>query len=442
MFAGLSEENVERVKRQNKRKISVIIGNPPYNANQQNENENNKNREYKRIDELIKSSYIRLSTAQKTKVYDMYARFFRWSSDRMADDGVLAFITNRSFIESRTFDGFRKAVAEEFNEIYVVDLGGDVRANPKLSGTKHNVFGIQTGVAISFMVKRHKQKGCKIFYARRPEFDTALDKLAFLGNTPASAISFSRIEPDKNGNWINLTENDWDELIPVADKKTKAAKSKAGEKAVFRLFGQGLFTGRDEWLYASSEDALSKKVQTFVDQYEAARQKRSFDGSIIKLSRNLKRRLEQEKSEPFESRRIIAASYRPFSTLHLYESPLLVDERGQIEALFGSFGTKQNDIIVLTYPGSQKPFMIGAVDRVFDYHFTGAAAISTGLPRYRYSKAGERIDNITDWALKKFRERYDPKPLSAMADPPDLRVVSRAAPQVNDGGGELRPPPP
>lgn len=106
MFAGLSDENVVRVKRQNARKISVIIGNPPYNANQQNENENNKNREYKRIDELIKSSCIRLSTAQKTKVYDMYARFFRWASDRMADDGVLAFVSNSSFVNSRTFDGF------------------------------------------------------------------------------------------------------------------------------------------------------------------------------------------------------------------------------------------------------------------------------------------------------------------------------------------------
>ncbi|MEQ1407529.1 N-6 DNA methylase [Neorhizobium sp. Rsf11] len=178
MFAGFSDENIERVKRQNKRKISVIIGNPPYNANQQNENDNNKNRKYERIDELIKSSYIRLSTAQKTKVYDMYARFFRWASDRMHDDGVLCFVTNRSFIDSRTFDGFRKAVAEEFHEIYVVDLGGDVRANPKLSGTKHNVFGIQTGVAISFMVKRRRERGCKIFYARRPEFDTAEDKLA------------------------------------------------------------------------------------------------------------------------------------------------------------------------------------------------------------------------------------------------------------------------
>ena len=153
VFGSVSEENVARIKRQNSRKISVIIGNPPYNANQPNENDNNKNREYPEIDKRIKETYIAASTAQKTKLYDMYARFFRWASDRLDENGILAFITNRSFIESRTFDGFRKMVAEEFSDIYVVDLGGDVRANPKLSGTKHNVFGIQTGVAISFLVK-------------------------------------------------------------------------------------------------------------------------------------------------------------------------------------------------------------------------------------------------------------------------------------------------
>jgi predicted helicase len=154
LFGSVSEENVARIRRQNSRKISVVIGNPPYNANQANENDNNKNREYPQIDQRIKATYIAESTAQKTKLYDMYARFFRWASDRLNENGVLAFVTNRSFIESRTFDGFRKTVASEFADIYVVDLGGDVRANPKLSGTKHNVFGIQTGVAISFMVKK------------------------------------------------------------------------------------------------------------------------------------------------------------------------------------------------------------------------------------------------------------------------------------------------
>jgi predicted helicase len=161
---GFSQENAARIKKQNQRKISVIIGNPPYNANQINENDNNKNRGYfadskKQIggvDGRIRETYIKESTAQKTKVYDMYARFFRWASDRISrkdGGGIVAFVTNRSFIDSRTFDGFRKSIAKEFDHIYIVDTRSDVRANPKISGTGHNVFGIQTGVAICFLVK-------------------------------------------------------------------------------------------------------------------------------------------------------------------------------------------------------------------------------------------------------------------------------------------------
>ena len=167
LFGGVSDVNIKRIREQNARRISVVIGNPPYNANQLNENDNNKNREYPEIDKRIKETYIEQSTAQKTKLYDMYARFLRWASDRVDANGIVAFITNRSFIDSRTFDGFRKVVAQEFNEIWVMDLGGDVRGNPKLSGTTHNVFGIQAGVAISFLVKREKRKGCKVFYLRK-----------------------------------------------------------------------------------------------------------------------------------------------------------------------------------------------------------------------------------------------------------------------------------
>ncbi len=151
---GLSVENTERIKQQNQQKISVIIGNPPYNANQQNENDNNKNRGYPVIDKRIKATYIKESTAQKTKLYDMYARFLRWASDRLQENGVISFVINRSFIDSRTFDGFRKSLASEFDFVYIVDTQSDVRKNPKLSGIKHNVFGIQTGVAVLFLVKK------------------------------------------------------------------------------------------------------------------------------------------------------------------------------------------------------------------------------------------------------------------------------------------------
>jgi len=153
LVLGLGEENAKRIEEQNQRKISVIIGNPPYNANQQNENDNNKNREYPEIDTDIKRTYIENSTAQKTKMYDMYTRFIRWASNRLVSNGIIAFIVNRSFIESRQSDGFRKVIAEEFDFIYLVDTQSDVRKNPKISGTKHNVFGIQTGVAVMFLVR-------------------------------------------------------------------------------------------------------------------------------------------------------------------------------------------------------------------------------------------------------------------------------------------------
>ncbi len=65
LFGSVSEENVARIKRQNSKRISVVIGNPPYNANQANENDNNKNREYPQIDARIKQTYIAQSTAQK-----------------------------------------------------------------------------------------------------------------------------------------------------------------------------------------------------------------------------------------------------------------------------------------------------------------------------------------------------------------------------------------
>ena len=112
LFGAVSEENVVRIKRQNSRKISVIISNPPYNANQLNENENNKNRTYPAIDKRIKETYIAASIAQKTKLYDMYVRFFRWASDRISENGIVSFISNRSFVDRLSFDGFRKSFSD------------------------------------------------------------------------------------------------------------------------------------------------------------------------------------------------------------------------------------------------------------------------------------------------------------------------------------------
>jgi predicted helicase len=433
LFGSVSEENVARIKRQNTRRISVVIGNPPYNANQANENDNNKNREYPAIDKRIKQTYIAESTAQKTKLYDMYARFFRWASDRLAADGVLAFVTNRSFIDSRTFDGFRKTVAQEFSCAYIVDLGGDVRANPKLSGTKHNVFGIQTGVAISFFVKQHGaagKKGARVFYARRPEIETAEEKLAWLGNAKASGLEFEEVRPDVTGRWLDLTSNDFDELMPVASKAVKATAKAAQERAVFKLFSLGVVTARDEWVYDESPEQVTKKVRLLIDAYNAdaaklrshtGRDKLAFElDTSIKWSRATKSDLGKGIVYSFDKDRLVEANYRPFAKAVLYYDGHLNEMRNLTTRLFGEDGRMSNPCIVLTDAGSQKPFMVQAVESVFDYHFVGAAAAAVAMPRRRI-EGTQSIDNITDWSLAEFRKHYQPgsgkkaKPISKEA---------------------------
>lgn len=102
LFGAMSDENIARVKRQNEKTISVIIGNPPYNAWQQLYSDRNPNRNYVRVDERIKATYVKAGDAKnQMSLYDMYVRFFRWASDRLNKDGVLAFVTNRSFADSR-----------------------------------------------------------------------------------------------------------------------------------------------------------------------------------------------------------------------------------------------------------------------------------------------------------------------------------------------------
>lgn len=407
LFGTVSEENVERIRRQNSRRISVVIGNPPYNANQQSENDNNKNREYPQIDQRIKQTYIAESTAQKTKLYDMYARFFRWASDRLDANGILAFVTNRSFVDARTFDGFRKTVSLEFSDIYIVDLGGDVRANPRLSGTKHNVFGIQTGVAISFMVKRARaskdRKPARVHYVNRPEMETAEEKLAFLASHPLRAMILEEQRPSDAGDWLKVGSDEFDEMIPLADAGTKRAKSAKSERAIFKLYTLGVSTNRDDWLYAEDRKSLCSKAEYLVEQYDSQQPDQEFS-QAIKWSRNLKRRYAQGKREALTEERIVQAAYRPFNSTCFYDSDLFVDEAGSKDTMFprGATASMVNQLIMFCgHP--QIPLVVHAVDRIPDAGY--AARATQAFPRWAYVE-GSPIDNITGWALKQFTTHY------------------------------------
>jgi len=410
---GMGEENVERIKRQNRRKISVIIGNPPYNANQANENDNNKNREYPEIDRRIKETYIKASTAQKTKLYDMYARFFRWASDRLHEDGILAFVTNRSFIDARTFDGFRAVVAKEFNEVHIVDLGGDVRANPKLSGTKHNVFGIQTGVAIAFLIKRKGSGGCRVFVARRPELESADEKLAWLARSRLRQSFSEEIDIAGGRSWERHQSSDFANHLPLCSKQAK--QGIRGARAIFESFSLGVVTNRDDWLYDVSKTALVEKVRYFIDRFEAER-RRWLDADRpqnvaqwvdrdIKWTSELEAHLVRDGRLEFRTECVRLAAYRPFVSRWTYFDRVLTHRVYQQPSIFPIGTDLSNRCMFVTDPTAMKPWMVGVTHRLPDLHIVGAAAGSVCLPLVRY-EGSVASDNITDWSLKQFKDHY------------------------------------
>ena len=146
--------NTERVEKQKESPMFVVIGNPPYNAGQVNENDNNKNRKYETMDARVRETYSQDSKAtNKNALSDPYVKAIRWALDRIGDEGVVAFVTNSGFLDGVAFDGMRRHLADDCSAIYILDMSGNVRKNPKLSGTTHNVFGIQVGVSINFFIK-------------------------------------------------------------------------------------------------------------------------------------------------------------------------------------------------------------------------------------------------------------------------------------------------
>lgn len=395
LFGAVSEENVERIKRQNDRKISVIIGNPPYNANQQSENDNNKNREYPEIDHRIKLTYIKRSEAQKTKLYDMYVRFIRWASDRIEENGVVAFVSNSSFLDKASFDGFRAVVAEDFAELWVVDLKGDARSSGEARRRQGgNIFGneIKVGVAIYFLIKKKGNQGFRIFYDAVGDYLTADDKVAFL-DAPLRDRSMVELKPDAKHHWLGIPQNDYADLIPVASKDTKHSNIAEQERAIFKLYSLGVSTNRDEWLYDIDRGNLASKVKALIHAYDAVPATTEDFGETIKWSRNLKRHLRAGKREAFSDARIVRAAYRPYSQRWLYLSPLFTDELGQAEQMFPATG--MNTAISFSAPGSRTDYCVLAVDGLADLHFGAAVDGYQQVSRYRYAD-GERLDNVTD----------------------------------------------
>lgn len=425
----MTEENTARVKRQQETPIFVVIGNPPYNAGQVNENDNNKNRKYSAIDGRVSRTYGRASEATLLrKLNDPYVKAIRWASDRIGDEGVVALVTNSSFVTEMTFDGMRRCLAEDFDVIYILDLGGNVRKNPKLSGTTHNVFGIKVGVSINLLIKRRtaQPKWAKIYYAAVDEFWRKEQKYDFLNDKQqVSKVGWAEKKPDKKHNW--LTEGMREEFatfLAMGTKGTKRSKHVEAD-AIFKLFSLGVGTNRDEWVYDFQRQSLETKVRKLIRNYnlEVARSVQegkiqdidqfvNNDATFVKWTDRLKEALQRRETLAFDPSKIRRSMYRPFAEQVLYFDHLL-NQRRYRQALIFPTVDAENQVICVTQT-AEKTFGCLATDMIPNLVMCGGFGAATQcFPFYEHNEDGSnRRENITDWALKQFQAYYQDNHIS------------------------------
>ncbi len=416
-----SEANTARIQRENAAPIRVIIGNPPYNVGQRNENDNNKNRRYKSVSDRITATYAKDSRASnRNALSDVYVKFFRWATDRLrGQDGIVCFVSNNSFVDQIAFDGMRKHLLQDFTRIWHLDLHGNVRQNPKISGTSHNVFGIQVGVGITLCVKKATHTGSQIRYYRVPEMWRKTEKLASLNKAKGlSGIDWQELQPDSRHNWrTDKMHADYELFIALGTKEAKTAHTIESE-TIFKTYSRGLQTTRDAWVYDFDRGRLATRVRSFIETYNAEvdRWKRRddsaasadnfvlYDDARTKWSEGLKGNLVRGRHAQFSEQKIRRALYRPYSKQWLFFDRLLNERVYQIPHFFPTTESESQNMAIWIKTGSEVPMFALATNAIPDLLPQGG---SQCFPLYTYNEDGSgKRENITDWALGQFRARY------------------------------------
>ena len=426
-------DNNKRAERQQKLPIQVIVGNPPWSIGQRISTDDNPNVEYVDLEERVKETYlVYATTTNKRSLYDTYKMAIRWASDRIGKQGVIAFVTNGSWIDGNTDAGIRACLVEEFSSIHVLHLRGNQRTQGERSrqeGGKIFGSGSRAPVAITLFVKNPEatHEGCRIKYRDIGDYLTREDKLETLREAESiSGVSdWQTITPDKHNDWIDQRNEVFAYFYPLGSEDTKRGKA---DNAIFRLYLRGLETTRDAYVYNFTRDACAENALRMTQDYLAARSKimehseltvdEVADGHSdnIKWSEELKNRLLRRETE-FKDSYIRKVAYRPYVATNCYADKTFLSRAYQMDQMFPE-NLSENKVICFPGKGSKKAFSALVVDTMPDLGFNEATRC---FPRYQYPKPSDtpkasdslldvnspdRIDNISDTALKAFQEHY------------------------------------
>ncbi|KGN37509.1 DNA damage-inducible protein [Knoellia subterranea KCTC 19937] len=431
---GVFPENNERINRQRKLPITVIVGNPPYSSGQDSANDNNANEKYETLDAAIRDTYAARSTAtNKNSLYDSYIRAIKWASLRIKDRGVIAFVTNGGWLDSNTADGMRITLADEFSAIHVFNLRGNQRTAGEQSrkeGGKVFDAGSRATVAVTVLVKDQTETGAAtIRYADIGDYLTREEKLAKVAATSSvGGLEAHSLTPNRQGDWLNQRRDDFDSFMPLGSKDDNVP-------AVVGSHSRGVMTCRDAWAYSFGSSKVTSSMQStirffneLVDVYDGSgsaffTRKGNSDPGRISWDAGRRREVERGRSSKFDEASITIASYRPFCKEVLYYNREWNESVYRVPSYFPSAHHAENVGFSVIGAGASAPFSLLMTAHIPDVQRMGAGQNSQFFARWRYEKddqdgslfdAGDsdvvdgyrRVDNITDEALGRFRAAY------------------------------------
>ena len=427
--------NSQRVIEQKKRRITVIVGNPPYSIGQRSANDNAQNQKYPALDSQIERTYAAETDANnKNSLYDSYIKAFRWASDRLdkKEGGIIGFVTNGNWLDGNAQNGMRKCLSREFSAIYVFNLRGNCRTNGEIRRKEAgNVFGLgsRTPIAITILVKKPKasDEAARIYYHDIGDYLSREEKLRIIrnmGDIGHPLMQWVAITPNEHGDWLNKRSEQFKLFTPLGDKDDKKNK-----KTFFvPYYSNGLKTQRDPWCYNSSLPVVKKSATEQIDFYNEQREKLAkkeiadVDYSTHKISWTVAVLSDIQKNKPYNIQdcQFRESIYRPFFKQHLLYYRSLNERMYQIPKLFPT-PNHQNLVICVSGLGGTKENSAYISDCIVDlncldagtqcfplYWYDDSTADIADLFSAQQSDADRyvRRDGVTDWILSTARKQY------------------------------------
>lgn len=432
--------NSRRVIAQKKRRITVIVGNPPYSIGQKSANDNAQNQKYPALDSQIERTYAAETDANnKNSLYDSYIKAFRWASDRLdkKEGGIIGFVTNGNWLDGNAQNGMRKCLSREFSAIYVFNLRGNQRTSGELSrkeGGKIFGSGSRTPIAITILVKKPKasDEAARICYRDIGDYLSREEKLRIIrnmGDISNPLMQWGTITPNEHGDWLNKRSEQFKLFTPIEPDKKYNIKA----KSFFVLNSRGFETGRDVWIYYSSKSDLQKRVPAMIDfynqqriQYSSLENKPriedfvSYDTTQISWTSSLLSDCVRNRVIEYKDKTISIGLYRPYFKQFVYTESNVIHRTGQMPQLFPT-PNHQNLVICVSGLGGTKENSAYISDCIVDlncldagtqcfplYWYDDSTADIADLFSAQQSDADRyvRRDGVTDWILSTARKQY------------------------------------